>query len=80
MGKQLTDELSDFVPTSLLDGISAYQHEFGRARLIERLSDIAGLFANMSASRDANMKQFHPPARNNVAPTPDNSADCGRPG
>jgi hypothetical protein len=40
MGKQLTDELSDFVPTSLLDGISAYQHEFGRARLIERLSDI----------------------------------------
>jgi hypothetical protein len=40
MGKQLTDELSDFSTTSILDGISAYEHEFGRARLIERLSDI----------------------------------------
>lgn len=40
MGKQLTDELSDFSATSILDGISAYEHEFGRARLIERLSDI----------------------------------------
>jgi hypothetical protein len=40
MGKQLTDELTDFVPTSVLDGISAYEHEFGRARLIERLSEI----------------------------------------
>ena len=40
MGKALTDELSDFSSTSILDGISAYQHEFGRARLIERLSEI----------------------------------------
>jgi uncharacterized protein YutE (UPF0331/DUF86 family) len=40
LGKELTDELSDFASTSVLDGISAYQHEFGRARLIERLSDI----------------------------------------
>jgi hypothetical protein len=40
MGKELTDELSDFASTSILDGISAYQHEFGRARLIERLSEI----------------------------------------
>jgi hypothetical protein len=40
MGKDLTDELSDFASTSILDGISAYEHEFGRARLIERLSDI----------------------------------------
>lgn len=40
MGKELTDELSDFTSTSVLDGISAYEHEFGRARLIERLSDI----------------------------------------
>ena len=40
MGKELTDELSDFASTSILDGISAYEHEFGRARLIERLSDI----------------------------------------
>jgi hypothetical protein len=40
MSKDLTDELTDFSPTSILDGISAYEHEFGRARLIERLSDI----------------------------------------
>jgi len=40
MSKQLTDELTDYSSTSILDGISAYQHEYGRARLIERLSDI----------------------------------------
>jgi hypothetical protein len=40
MSKELTDELGDFAATSVLDGISAYEHEFGRARLIERLSDI----------------------------------------
>jgi len=40
MSKELTDELTDFASTSVLDGISAYEHEFGRARLIERLSDI----------------------------------------
>jgi hypothetical protein len=40
MSKDLTDELSDFSATSVLDGISAYEHEFGRARLIERLSEI----------------------------------------
>ena len=40
MSKELADELSDFEPTSVLDGISAYEHEFGRVRLIERLSDI----------------------------------------
>jgi hypothetical protein len=40
MCKELTDELSDLLSTSILDGISAYEHEFGRARLIERLSDI----------------------------------------
>jgi hypothetical protein len=40
MSKELTDDLSDFASTSVLDGISAYEHEFGRARLIERLSDI----------------------------------------
>jgi uncharacterized protein YutE (UPF0331/DUF86 family) len=40
LGKTLTDELSDFASTSILDSISAYQHEFGRARLIERLSEI----------------------------------------
>jgi hypothetical protein len=40
MSKELTDELGDFASTSILDGISAYEYEFGRARLIERLSDI----------------------------------------
>lgn len=40
MGKALTDELKDFSASSVLDGISAYAHEFGRAHLIERLSDI----------------------------------------
>jgi hypothetical protein len=40
MSKELTDELSDFASTSILDGISAYEHEFGRSRLIERLSEV----------------------------------------
>ena len=40
LGKALTDELKDFSAISVLDGISAYAHEFGRAHLIERLSDI----------------------------------------
>lgn len=40
MGEKLTDELGDFSSNSILDGISAYEHEFGRARLIERLSEI----------------------------------------
>ena len=40
LGQALAEELKDFSPTSVLDGISAYQHEFGRARLIERLSDL----------------------------------------
>jgi hypothetical protein len=40
LSKQLADELTDFASTSTLDAISAYEHEFGRARLIERLSDV----------------------------------------
>ena len=40
LGKQLTDEIKDFSAISVLDGISAYQHEFGRSRLIERLSEL----------------------------------------
>jgi hypothetical protein len=40
MSKELSDEMRDFSPTSVLDGISAYEHEFGRSHLIERLSDI----------------------------------------
>ncbi|MCS3727546.1 SIR2 family NAD-dependent protein deacylase [Bradyrhizobium betae] len=40
LGKSFADELQDYSPTSVLDGISAYEHEFGRARLIERLADL----------------------------------------
>jgi hypothetical protein len=40
LGKALTDELGDYAPSSVLDGISAYEHEFDRARLIERLHEI----------------------------------------
>ena len=40
LSKALTDELRDFTPSSILDGISAYEHEFDRARLVERLLEI----------------------------------------
>jgi hypothetical protein len=40
LSRELVAELEDFSPTSDLDGISAYEHEFGRTRLIERLSEL----------------------------------------
>jgi hypothetical protein len=40
LGKELADELTDYTSTSVLDSISAYEHEYGRARLVERLFDI----------------------------------------
>ena len=40
LGKTLGDELADYSSNEILDAISAYEHEFGRARLIERLSDL----------------------------------------
>jgi hypothetical protein len=40
LGSQLESDLKDFVASGPIDAISAYEHEFGRARLIERLSDI----------------------------------------
>lgn len=43
LSKQLGDELPDFTSSSVLDSISAYEHEFGRVHLIERLSDILHL-------------------------------------
>ncbi|HEV2574299.1 MAG TPA: SIR2 family protein [Beijerinckiaceae bacterium] len=43
LGKIFADELLDYSPTSVLDGISAYEHEFGRARLIERLAELLHL-------------------------------------
>jgi hypothetical protein len=43
LGKRFADELDDYSPTSVLDGISAYEHEFGRARLIEQLAELLHL-------------------------------------
>jgi hypothetical protein len=40
LGKELGDGLDDFASTSTLDAISAYEHEFGRAHLLEKLSDL----------------------------------------
>jgi hypothetical protein len=40
LGEALADELEDFSSTSTLDAISAFEHEFGRARLVERLSEL----------------------------------------
>src|SRR6476659_3969478 len=40
LGAKLADELTDFAPNGTLDAISAYQHEFGRAALIERLTEV----------------------------------------
>lgn len=43
LGKSFADELRDYSPSSVLDGISAYEHEFGRTRLIERLAELLHL-------------------------------------
>jgi hypothetical protein len=40
LGKRLEADLNDFASSGPLDAISAFEHEFGRARLIERLSEI----------------------------------------
>lgn len=40
LGRILAGELADFTSNGTLDAISAYQHEFGRAKLIERLTEI----------------------------------------
>lgn len=36
----LAEDLADFSPNNALDAISAYEHEFGRAKLIERLAEL----------------------------------------
>jgi hypothetical protein len=51
LGKAFAKELTEFVSNSTLDAISAYQHEFGRAKLIERLTDI--LFIKEAAPGEA---------------------------
>jgi hypothetical protein len=43
LSRQFAEELGDYSPTGVLDAISAYEHEFGRARLIERLADLLHL-------------------------------------
>ena len=43
IGKCLADELADYSPVGVLDAISAYEYEFGRARLIERLAELLHL-------------------------------------
>jgi hypothetical protein len=40
LGERLGEDLVDFSPTGTLDAISAFQHEFGRSKLIERLIEI----------------------------------------
>jgi hypothetical protein len=40
LSNSFSDELRDYTPTGVLDAISAYEHEFGRARLIERLAEL----------------------------------------
>ncbi|WP_426271682.1 SIR2 family NAD-dependent protein deacylase [Dyella kyungheensis] len=40
LGESLGEDLADFSPTGTLDAISAFQHEFGRSKLIERLIEI----------------------------------------
>jgi hypothetical protein len=40
LGEILSKDLAGFTPTGTLDAVSAFQHEFGRSKLIERLIDI----------------------------------------
>jgi SIR2-like protein len=40
LGRELAKDLDAFSPNNAIDAISAYQHEFGRAKLIERLTDL----------------------------------------
>jgi hypothetical protein len=40
LGKRIEADLNDFSSNGPLDAISAFEHEFGRPRLIERLSEI----------------------------------------
>ncbi len=47
LGKLFADELRDYSPNSVLDGISAYEHEYDRARLVERLVE----FLHLDAAR-----------------------------
>jgi len=39
LGQQLAAEMPDYPYSGPLDAISAYEHEYGRVKLIERLAD-----------------------------------------
>ena len=43
LGKSLADDMSDYDFENPIDAISSYEHEFGRPKLIEKLSDLLGL-------------------------------------
>lgn len=43
LGKAFEDDLADFSASNPVDAMSAYEHEFGRARLIERLYEVLHL-------------------------------------
>jgi len=40
LGKLIAEDISDYSYFNALDALSAYEHEFGRPKLIERLSDL----------------------------------------
>ena len=40
LGKAFEEDLTDFAATNPIDAMSAYEYEYGRARLIERLSEV----------------------------------------
>lgn len=51
LGHSLGEDLGEYVASSPLDAISAYEHEFGRPKLIEKLSEL--LFVNEARPGDA---------------------------
>ena len=51
LGSHIASDLGDYVPTSALDAISAYEHEYGRPKLIEKLSEL--LLVNDARPGDA---------------------------
>lgn len=40
LGSQLSKDIKEYDPSGPLDAISAFEHEFGRPKLVERLSDL----------------------------------------
>ncbi|HEY1266154.1 MAG TPA: SIR2 family protein [Candidatus Binatia bacterium] len=40
LGDQVNKDLGDYSPTGPIDALSAFEHEFGRPKLIERLADL----------------------------------------